>query len=249
MDALRDHLRNDLRHDRDDHRVRCNVNRRDHRVMDDRHVNRKCDLWDDDHRLPLDDRHRMDFRGVDDLKLGVNLDVSRDHRMNAQLGDHLMDDDHRDVLGDLRKNVMDDRNDLMMVVNLLNRNCALHDQNLDAKMDGNLYPRMNVMDDLNLDASRANRNCALHDQMKDVNLDAMSHRVKLTGDRSTSCDRMSRDHLRCDHLMMRHHDTNRMDVRNLDVKMKIHHVNHPKMDVRMHLNRESHLMMVCRKMI
>jgi hypothetical protein len=124
-------------------------------------------------------------------------------------------------------NVMDDRNDLMMVVNLLNRNCALHDQNLDAKMDGNLYPRMNVMDDLNLDASRANRNCALHDQMKDVNLDAMSHRVKLTGDRSTSCDRMSHDHLRYDHLKMRHRDTNRMDEKNLDgtnpgAKMMIH---------------------------
>lgn len=131
---------------------------------------------------------------------------------------------------------MDDRNDLMMVVNLLNRNCALHDQNLDAKMDGNLYPRMNVMDDLNLDASRANRNCALHDQMKDVNLDAMSHRVKLTGDRSTSCDRMSHDHLRCDHLKMRHRDTNRMDVKNLGVKnldamkMMNHRVNRRMMD-------------------
>ena len=126
---------------------------------------------------------------------------------------------------------MDDRNDLMMVVNLLNRNCALHDQNLDAKMDGNLYPRMNVMDDLNLDASRANRNCALHDQMKDVNLDAMSHRVKLTGDRSTSCDRMSRDHLQCDHQMMRHRDTNRMDVKNLDaMKMMNHRVNRRMMD-------------------
>ena len=268
VDVLRDHRRSDLRHDRDDRRVRYSVNRRGHRVMVDHPVNRRSDLRDDDHRLPLDDRHRMDYLGVDDLKLGVSLDVSRDHRMNAQLGGHLMgasrvnrncarhdlmtdgnldvslchrmndllddrnldddlhdqnlDDDLHDqnlvvnllnrscVLRDqnldvnlvvsrgLRMNdllddhsmgdglmkganhdhrmsVMGDRNDLMMVVNLLNRNCALHDQNLDAKMGGNLYPRMNVMDDLNLDASRANRNCALHDQMKDVNLDAMSH--------------------------------------------------------------------------
>ena len=51
---------------------------------------------------------------------------------------------------------------------------------------------------------------------------------------------MSHDHLRYDHLMMRHRDTNRMGVKNLDV-------NHPKMDVRLHLNRESHLMMVCPK--
>ena len=28
---------------------------------------------------------------------------------------------------------------------------------------------------------------------------------------------MSHDHLQCDHQMMRHRDTNRMDVKNLDV--------------------------------
>ena len=37
---------------------------------------------------------------------------------------------------------------------------------------------------------------------------------------------MSRDHLRCDHLKMRHHDTNRKDVKILDVMMKNHHVIH-----------------------
>jgi hypothetical protein len=63
---------------------------------------------------------------------------------------------------------------------------------------------------------------------------------------SMSCDRMSRDHLRYDRQMMRHRDTNRTDGMNLDGKMKIHHVNHPKMDDRTHLNRENHLMMVCR---
>ena len=41
---------------------------------------------------------------------------------------------------------------------------------------------------------------------------------------NTSCDRMSHDHLRYDRQMMRHRDKNRMDGKNLDGKMKIHHV-------------------------
>ena len=58
---------------------------------------------------------------------------------------------------------------------------------------------------------------------------------------------MSHDHLQCDHLMMRHRDTNRMDVKNLDV-------NHPKTDDPMHWHRVNRRMkgdhlMVCRKMI
>jgi hypothetical protein len=65
------------------------------------------------------------------------------------------------------------------------------------------------------------------------------------GDLNTSCDRMSHDHLRCDRLKMRRRDTNRMDGMSQDGKMKIHHDCRPKKDVRMHLNRESHLMMVC----
>ena len=446
MDALRDHRRSDLRHDRDDHRVRCSVNRRDHHVMVGHHVNRRSDLQDVDHRLLLDDRHRMGYLCVDDLKLGVSLVVNRGHHMNDRLGGHSMGVDRHDVLGDLRTNVTDDRNDLMMVVNHVNRNCVLldrnldvtkvgnrdhrkngmddrndlmmvvnlyrhtndplddhlmddghrdvlvghranvmddlnlvvnrvnrnyvrRDQNLDAsranrncdphdlmtdvnlddrkmgvKMDGNLYRHTNVTDDRNdlkmggttdvsrghrmsdrlddqnldvsrvnrrtgvhlnaqlvyehrvdltidpecyvrhdlmtdgnldvslchrmndllddrnldddlhdqnlvvnrvnrncvlldlmkdgnLDVSRVNRNYALRDRKMDVNLDAMSHRVKLTGDRSTSCDRMSRDHLQCDHQMMRHRDTNRMDVKNLDaMKMMNHRVNRRMMD-------------------
>ena len=141
----------------------------------------------------------MDFHVVDDLndlKMGASLVVNRvnrnyvrrdqkmvvmkganhDHRMSV-MGDRndLKMDGTTDVSRGLHMNdLLDDQN---LDVNRVNRNCALHDQNLDAKMHGNLYPRMNVMDDLNLDASRANRNCALHDQMKDVNLDAMSHRV------------------------------------------------------------------------
>jgi hypothetical protein len=44
---------------------------------------------------------------------------------------------------------------------------------------------------------------------------------------------------------MRHHDTNRMDEMNLDGKMKIHRVIHRMTDDRMHLHRESRLMMAC----
>ena len=60
---------------------------------------------------------------------------------------------------------------------------------------------------------------------------------------------MSHDHLRCDRQMMRRHDTNRMDGKNLDGKMKIHHVIHRMKVYRMRLNRASHLMMVCRMKI
>jgi hypothetical protein len=60
--------------------------------------------------------------------------------------------------------------------------------------------------------------------MTDVNLGAMNHHVMLMDDRSKSCDQMSHVHLRCDRQMMRHRDTNRMDEKNLDGKMKIHHV-------------------------
>jgi hypothetical protein len=48
---------------------------------------------------------------------------------------------------------------------------------------------------------------------------------------------------------MHRHDTNRKDEMNLDGKMKIHHDCRPKKDDRTHLNRESHLMMVCLKKI
>ena len=398
MDALRDHRRSDLRHDRDVHRVRCSVNRRDHRVTDDHLVNRKNGLRDDDHRLLSDDRHRMDCfcevcllmvvylsihnhdhrvdlsidppcYYVDDLKLDGNLDVSRGHHMNDLLDDHLMDDDHHDVLvghrmnamdgrsdlmmvvnrvnrncalrdrkmdvsldvmtdvslclrmndllvdhltdgtmdvshdlrmndqlgdqnldvsranrscalrdlkmdgtmdvshdlrmndqlddqnlvdgrhdvpDDLRMNAMDDRNDLTMGVNLLNRSCVLRDLKTDGNLDASLCHRMNVMDDLTMGVNRAIRNCVRRDRNLDANLDVMSHRVMLMGDLNMSCDRMSHDHLQCDHLMMRRHDTNQnlvvmtLDVKNPDGKMKIHHEIHPK---------KGDLMKVGRKMI
>ena len=153
----------------------------------------------------------MDFRDVDDLKLGVNLDVSLSNR---------------NCVGHDRK--MDENSDVNLCLRMSD---LLDDPNSGVMMDASHDHRMNVTDDLNLDVSRVNRNCVRRDLKMDVNLDVMSHRVKLTGDRSTSCDRMSRDHLQCDHQMMRHRDTNRMDVKNLDaMKMMNHRVNRRMMD-------------------
>ena len=288
MDALRDHRRNDLRHDLDGLRVRCNAKTDGH-----------CD-----HRLRVGDRHHMDFRDVDDRNLDVslclhmsdllgdhhdrkmdgNLDGNRDHHTNDLLVYRNLDDDHHGVLVDHHKNVTDDRNDLKMVVNHVSRNYVLPDQKMDAMTDGNLCHRMNdllvgqnlgvnrdhhtndllgdhlmdddyhdalvghrkngmddlnldvktgenrdrrmndLLDDLKTDGNHVNRNYAPRDLKMDANLDAMNHHVKSMVYLSMSCDRMSRDHLRCGHLKMHRHDTNRMDGKNLDGKMKIHHV-------------------------
>ena len=221
-------------------RVNRNYVRRDQKMVLSLVVNRGHHMNDrlDDHLM--DDGHRDVLVGhrtnvMDDLNLVVNrvnrnyvrrdqnLDASRANR-NCDPHDLMTDvnlDDRKmgvKMDGNLYRhtNVTDDRNDLMMVVSL------------DVSRDLHMY---DLLDDPNLDANRVNRNCVRHDQMTDVNLDAMSHRVKLTGDRSTSCDRMSRDHLQCDHQMMRHRDTNRMDVKNLDaMKMMNHRVNRRMMD-------------------
>ena len=102
-------------------------------------MNRRSDLRDDDHRLPLDDRHQMGCLYVDDLKLGVNLVVSLCHRMNDLLDDRNLDDDRHDVLVGHRMNVMDVPNDLMT------------DGNLDASRDLRMSYRL---DDRNLDDDR-----------------------------------------------------------------------------------------------
>ena len=202
MDALRDHRRSDLRHDRDDHRVRYIVNRRDH------HVNRKSGLPDDDHRLLSDDRHRMGYLDVDDLKLGVSLVVSRGHRMNDRLDDHLMDDDRHDVLVGHRTNVMDDRNDQNLDGNRVNRNCVLRDQNLgamtgvnhdrhtsdplvyrktDVSSDENRDLRMNGMDDLNDRNLGVNLCHRMNDPLDDHLMDD-GHRDVLVGRRTNVTD-------------------------------------------------------------
>jgi hypothetical protein len=93
--------------------------------------------------------------------------------------------------------------------------------------------------DVKMNCHRVNRKCALP-ALNDLSLGA-----KKTGDLNMNCDQLSRDHLLCDHRKLRHRGKNlNLDAKNLDAKMKIHHVNHPKMDDRTHLNRENHLMMV-----
>ena len=163
-----------------------------------------------------------------DRKTDVNLDGNLCRRMSDRLDDHLMDDDHYDVLVDHQMNAMDDRN--LGASRGHYRSDRLDDL------------RTNGMDDLNLDGNHVNRNYAPRDLKMDANLDVMSHHVMLMGDLNMSCDRMSHDHLRCDHQMMRHRDTNRMDVMNLDV-------NHPKTDDPMHLRRVNRRMMDDLKMV
>ena len=134
-----------------------------------------------------------------------------------------MDDDRHDVLGDLRMNGMDDRNDLTMVVSLVvNRGHRMSDRLDDL--------RMNVTDDRKMDGNHVNRNYAPRDLKMDANLDVMSHHVMLMGDLNMSCDRMSHDHLQYDHRMMHRRDMNLslvvmiLDVMNLDGKMMNHRV-------------------------
>ena len=77
-------------------------------------------------------------------------------------------------------NAMDDRNDLMMDVNLLNRNCVRHDRIPDVNSDVNHGRRtsdrlddlrMNVTDDRKMDGNHVNRNCAPRDRKMGGNLD------------------------------------------------------------------------------
>jgi hypothetical protein len=96
-------------------------------------------------------------------------------------------------------------------------NDPLDDQNLGVNRDR----RMNGTDDRKTDENRVNRNCVLPDPKMGGTTGAMSRRVKLTGDPSMSCDRMSHDRLRYDHLTMRHRDTNRLDGKNPDVNHRM----------------------------
>jgi hypothetical protein len=140
-----------------------------------------------DHRMNVKDDRNLGVSRVNrscaphDLKMGGTTDVSRGHRMSDRLDDQnldvsrvirncvrrdLMTDGNLDVNRDHHMNVMDDRNDLKMVVNLLNRNCAHRDLNLVVMMDVNLCLRMNdLLGDLSLDASHVNRNYVRRDLM------------------------------------------------------------------------------------
>jgi hypothetical protein len=203
---------------------------------------------DDDHHGVLVDHHKNVTDDRNDLKMVVNH-VSRNYVLPDQNLVVKMD-----VSLYLRMNGMDDRNDLNLDVSLgLHMSDLLDDHSTDDDHhDALVGHRKNGMDDRNdlmTDVNRVNRNYAPRDRKMGANLDAMNRPVKLMVYLSKSCDRMSHDHLRCGHLKMRHHDTNRMDGKNLDGKMKIHHVIHRMKVYRMRLNRENHLMMVCRMKI
>ena len=205
--------------------------------------------------------------GHHDRKMDGNLDGNRGLRMNGT-------DDRNDLMTDanLAANLCHRMNDLlgglMTDVNLCHRmNDLLDDQNSDVMTDASRDHRMNdLMGDRMTDENRVNRSCVRRDPKMGVNLDvnrdlrmsdllgdpnlvvkmdAMSRHVKSMVFPNRNCDRMSHDHLRYDRQTMRHRDTNRMDGMILDGTMKIHHDCRPKKDARTHLNRESHLMMVC----
>ena len=181
MDVLRDHRRSDLRHDLDDHRVRCNAKTDEH-----------CD-----HRLRVGDRHRMDFRDVDDRNLGVSrvnrncvrrdlnlvvkMDVSRGLRMNDQLDD-LNSGVTTDVNRDLHMNdPLDGLNS--GVTTDVNRDLHMNDPldghlKDDDRHDALVDHRMNAMDDLKMGANHVNRNCVRHDLNLGVTMDAnLCHRT------------------------------------------------------------------------
>jgi hypothetical protein len=80
-----------------------------------------------------------------DPKMDGTTDASLCLRMNDPLDGHLKDDDRHDALVDHHMNGTDD---LKMVVNLLNRNCAHRDLMTDGNLDGNRDLRMNdLLDD------------------------------------------------------------------------------------------------------
>jgi len=166
VDVLRDHRKNDLRHDLDGHRVRCNANRHDHRVMDGH-----CD-----HHLHVGDRHHKDFRDVDDW----NLDVSRGLRTSDQLVGH-----HDQKLdGNLGVNLCRRMND------------RLDDQMTDVMTDGSHDHRMSdLLDDHSMDddhhgALVGHRKNGMDDRKTDENSDVSRglHMSDRLDDRRTDDD-------------------------------------------------------------
>ena len=133
-----------------------------------------------------------------DQKMVVMMGASRGLHMNDLLDDQSLVDDHRDVPVGHCMNVMDGRN---LGASRVNRNYAPRDQNLVAKMDGNLYRHTNVMDDrndlkmdgttdaslclrmndrlddLSLDANHVSHNCVHRGPKMDANLDGMNLHV------------------------------------------------------------------------
>jgi hypothetical protein len=205
-------------------------------------------MMDGNHRGVLVGRYNC---ALDDRNSVVMTDGNLCHRTNGRPDDLNLDDvRHGLTMGD----------DLMTDVSLdLRKSDLLVDRNLDdvrrdRKMalmtDVNLCHRMSdQLDDLMTGVSRVNHKYVRRDPNLVVKMGGMRHRVKLMVYLNRSCDRMSHDHLQYDRLLMRHRDTNRMDGKNLDGKMKIHHANHRMKVYRMRLHRENRLMTVCLKKI
>ena len=179
--------------------------------LDGNHDHHMSGLLDDLSDLNLDDDLKADVSLCRnsyvmkshrvDLLIDPPCYVSRGLRMNDRLGDQNLVYDHRDVPVGHRMIVMDVPNDLMVVVNHVNRRTGVHlnaqlvyEHRVDLMIDPECYVRhdrmtdgttdvsrghdMNgLLDDLNLDVNLLNRNCARHDRKMDVNLDVMSHRV------------------------------------------------------------------------
>ena len=245
-------------HDEDDQNLDVNsdVN------SDVNHVNRNCVLRDPKMDGNLDvsrglRKNVMDDRNLDasrvnrncvrhDQKMDGNLDASRVNR-NCVRHDQKMDgnlDVTKDVNRDLRMNGMDDRNDLMMVVNLLNRNWALRDLKTGGRTDVSRGNRMNdLLDDLNLDAMMdgnhdhhtndlpGGHRMNVTDDRNDLNLDVnrairncVLRDLKMDGNLDAMSRRvmlmvylnMSRDRMSHDHLRCGHLKMRHRDTNRMD---------------------------------
>ena len=155
------------------------------------HGNRRSDLWDVDHRLPLDDRHRMGYLYVDDLKLGddlhgLNLDVNRVNH-NCALRDRKTDENSDESLYLRMNDLLDDhskygkkshRVDLsidpecyVLGGHRMNGTDDRSDLNLDVMMDANRDHRTNdPLVDLMTDVNHVNRKTVRRDRKMDANL-------------------------------------------------------------------------------
>jgi hypothetical protein len=171
--------------------------------MVDHHVNRKSGLPDDDHRLPLDDRHRMGcFCGVY-LSWIVNRAIqNHGHRVDLSIDPpcYDVDDQNLDVMTDVSLYLhMNDRLvDQNLDANHVNRNCAPHDPKMAANLDGNRDLRMSdPLDDLNLVVNRdLRRNDPLGDHLRDGDRHdvPVGHRMNVKDDLNLGASRVNRNY-------------------------------------------------------
>ena len=176
--------------------------------LDGNHDHHMSGLLDDLSDLNLDDDLKADVSLCRnsyvmkshrvDLLIDPPCYVSRGLRMNDRLGDQNLVYDHRDVPVGHRMIVMDVPNDLMVVVNHVNRRAGVHlnaqlvyehrvdlmidpecyvrhDRMTDGTTDGNLYRHTNVMgdrNDLKMDGTTdVSRGHDMNGLLDDLNLD------------------------------------------------------------------------------